>query len=148
MRLGLKLSEQYGVVAALDPQTINNTTGSTDVVDLKDKERVMFILNTGATDTTVDFAIRQSNNSNGTSDVALSGASITQYGATDDNHIKIIEVDAMAVKAAGYRYIFGKVTVGSGSTGALVAVIAIAANRYSPATDYDLTRVSEVVVKA
>lgn len=145
MNLNIRISEQLALVGTVDPLLRDDTTVNTDVIDLKNVFRVAFLVGVGATDITVDFAVRVSNNADGSSDAALSGASVTQYSATDDGKWKWVEVDAITVKAAGYRYIFGKFTVGNGTTGANVTCVALAQTRYGPATDFDLADVAEVV---
>lgn len=145
MNLNVKLYEQVALVGTVDPLLRDNTTANTDVIDLKNYSRVAFLVGVGATDITVDFAVRQSNNSDGSSDAALSGASVTQWTATDDGKWKWVDVDAIAVKAAGYRYIFGKFTVGDGTLGANCTCVALGLPRYGPATEYDLSDVAEVV---
>lgn len=141
-----RLSEQIAVVGTIDPALRDNTTADSDVIDMKLWRRVLFLVLLGATDIVVDFALRGSNNSDGSSSAAITGKSVTQLSATDDNEQVMVEITAEELETAGYRYVFGRVTIGDGTLGANVAVAVLAGEgRYRPASDHDLASVSEIV---
>lgn len=147
-----RLTDRVGVCGVVFPVSANNTTKSTEYVDMTIHRRALFILSVGATDCTVDMALHASKTpTNGdSSDKAVdASAAITQFGATDDNHIKMIELsaeDLHQLAGAGFNYVKALVTV-SNATAALVSVIAIGSDdRWASATDYDLASVTQVVV--
>ena len=140
-----QLSETLAVVATVDPQVVNNTSASSDYVDMENFRRVIFVIAVGATDTTVDAKIQEAQDASGTGAQDLSGKAITQLSATDDNKQAIIEVAAEEL-SDNYTHVKCVVTAGSGSTGAYVAVIGLAGvARYEPASDLDLASVAEIV---
>jgi hypothetical protein len=140
-----QLSEALGVMATIDPQLVDNATVSSDLVDMGVVRRLMFVLNVGATDTTVDAKLREAQDSGGTGEQDLSGKAITQLGATDDNKQVIIEVAAEEL-SAGFTHVSLDVTVGDGDTGAYVSAVGLGGiPRHHPASDDDLASVAEIV---
>lgn len=142
------LSEKVAVGAAIDPQLVDNNNVTSDYIDMSKFERVMFVVQVGATDTTVDAAIMAATDSGGTSAAAVSGKAITQLGATDDNKQAILEINAAEVAAlsGSKTHVACKITVGDGSTGAYVSCIGLAAEpRFHPASDNDVASVAEIV---
>jgi hypothetical protein len=139
-----RMTEALPVVAAIDPQLADDTTVSSDLVDMENRRRVIFVLLVGATDTTVDAKIREAQDGSATGEQDLTGKSITQIAADEDNGQVIIEVAAEEM-STGYTHLSLDVTVGDGSTGAYIAAVALAGvTRYKPDTD-DLSSVAEIV---
>lgn len=142
----IRLTEELAVVGMVAPQTVDNAAVNTDAVDLSKFNRAVFILSVGATDTTVDFKLQSDDNSNFSSPTDIPGKAVTQFSATDDNKIALIEIAAEEIGAAKERYVRGRVTVGDGTTGAVISVIALGGvPRYYAASDFDLTAVKEIV---
>ena len=138
-----RLSERLPVVATIDPQLVNNATVSSDLVNMSERRRMVFILVIGATDTTVNAKVREAQDSGGTGEQDLSDKAITQLGATDDDKQVVIEVAAEEL-SAGFTHVSLDVTVGNGTIGAYVAAVALAdVSRYKP--DTDLASVAEIV---
>ena len=142
-------SERAAVVGKIDPALRDNTTADTDVVDMSKFAEAMFVFQCGATDITVDFKLLESDASGGTY-TDISGKSITQFAATDDNKVAVINLKAeelgQGVGTAAKRYVKGRITVGDGTTGAYTAALALGMKpRFAPASDDDLAAVAQIV---
>ena len=139
------LHEVTAVVATIDPQTINNTSATSDWVNAGDFDELCFLLSVGATDTTVDAKLREATDSSGSNAADISGKSITQLSATDDNKQAVLHVRADELSPTK-PYVACVVTVGSGSSGAVISVVGLGGRaRYEPASDSDLASVVEIV---
>lgn len=136
-------SERAAVAAKVNPANNNNSTQNSDAVDMNKFHEAMFILVLGAVDSTNDFKLQESpNGSSGWQDI--SGKSITQLAATDDNKVAIINLKAEEL-SAGYRYARAVNTVGNGTTNITCAVGMGMKPRYGPASDDDLAAVAQIV---
>ncbi len=102
-------------------------------VDATGWQRLAFLLGVGATDTTVDAKVQESDTGASWADVA--GAAIAQILATGDTSECEINIDLTV--AARKRYYRLLVTVGNGATGAALAVWAIL-SLYSPSAVADV----------
>lgn len=143
-----RLSEALAVVSCIDPDAY--TTGATngDEIDMAVHARVIFIVMAGTlgSSATLDFAVYGDTTSGGSFATAITGKSITQLteAGTDADKQAIVEVTAEEVAAQGLRYIRGTMTVGTATSDA--GVVALADHsRYSPASEYDLASVDEIV---
>jgi len=139
------LSEQLAIVATIDPDAYGTGTQSSDIVDMKYFDRVIFIVMAGdlGASATLDFKVQESADGSIWSD--LTGKSITQLTQSggDSDKQAIVEVRADEL-SAGYRYLKGVMTVGTAASDC--GMVAIAGDlRYSPAEDYDLSSVNEIV---
>lgn len=142
------LSESLAVVATIDPQSVGVGTANTDVIDLKLYRRVLFVLAVGALGAsgTVDFAVRGDSASGGSFTTNITGKAITQLtkAGSDDNKQVVVEISAEEAAAQGFRYVRGLLTVGTAASQACVVVLA-GGLRYSPAAEFDLASVDEIV---
>lgn len=143
-----RLSEALALVATIDPDAYGTGTQNTDVIDMKYHRRVIFIVMAGdlGSAATLDFAVKADTASNGSFTTTLNGKSITQLtqAGTDSDKQAIIEVTAEEVAAEGFRYLRGLATLGAAASD--YGVVALASNnRYTPASDYDLATVDEIV---
>jgi hypothetical protein len=85
------LHERFGVVSTIDPANLNNATSNGDYVDMSKFHEIIAVLQLGAIDSTVDFSLRQSDDTSGTNEAVVSGKSITQLtGGTQDNNTYVI----------------------------------------------------------
>ena len=139
------LSERLAVVATIDPDAYGIGEQSSDTIDMQYFDRVMFIVLAGDLGAlaTLDFKVQESADGSTWSD--LSGKSITQLtqAGGDSDKQAIVEVKADEL-SAGYRYVKGVMTVGTAASDC--GMVAIAGDlRYSPAEDYDLSSVDEIV---
>lgn len=145
-----QLVERVAVAAVIDAQLANNTTLTSGYADYTKFARVLFILDVGATDTTVDFKLRAAKDTSGTGLADVTNAAITQISATGDNHQVLIELTGEAlhsIMGQGFNYVKGSVTIGSGTTGANVCMIALGGDgRYESAKDYQVSTVNQTVV--
>lgn len=143
-----RLSEKLAVVATIDPDAYGTGAQNTDVIDMRYHRRVLFILMLGdlGSSATLDFLVKGDTASNGSFTTTITGKSVTQLtqAGTDSDKQAIVEVTAEEVAAQGFRYIRGTATLAAATSD--YGLIALADNnRYSPASDYDLASVDEVI---
>ena len=143
----IKPSEALAVASTIDPQLVDNATKVADYIDTENGHYVTFVLNVGATDTTVDAKLRQAKDSSGTSVKDITGYGATQLAATDDNKQVVFCVAASELDTAnGFSFVTLSVTAGDGSTGAYISAVGLLSNlRYSEAADNDLSTVAEII---
>lgn len=137
--------ERAAVCATIDPFNGNNAATASDAIDMSKFGEALFVLLIGACDSTVDFKLQESANSDGSSASDLSGKVITQEtGGDDDNKQWVISVKSEEL-SSGKRYVKALVTIGNGTTN-LIAVVGLGMRpRFGPASDDDLSSVSQIV---
>lgn len=145
-----KLSEKLAVVGKIVPQNLAAGTATTDVIDLLNVRRVLFILSTGVltSTNTTDFKVRGCATSGG-SYADIPSAAITQLTQAGGDSSKIVLLEVRAEKVAalnlGYRYILGSLTTAAAA--GYVSVVALAAvGRHKPENKANLAAVKEIVV--
>lgn len=142
-----RLSEQMAVVGAIDPDQYAASTVSTDVIDMLNFRRVLFIVKAGVlgASATLDFEVNGDTASGGTFATQITGKAITQMtkAGTDDDKQALVEVTAEEVAAQGFRYIRGDLTIGVAASYADVTALG-AHTRYHPANMYDVASVDEI----
>lgn len=140
-----ELNEALAVVGYAVPLLRDNTTVATGWIAVALFRRLLFICSIGAVDISVDFKLRQATDGSGTGAADITGKLITQFSATDDNKIALIELTAEEV-GAGFTHVEGLATIGDGVTGANICLHALGGvPRYHPASDYDLAAVAQIV---
>ncbi len=135
-------SENAAVVAKVDPKNGNNSTQNTDIVDMSKFAEAMLVVQTGASDSTVDAKLQESNDAafaSGNSDV--SGKAIAQLGA-QANKVVVINLKAERMTK---RYLRGVVTVGNGTTNQVAAVLLGMSPKFGPASDDKLAACVQIV---
>ena len=143
-----RLSEQLAVVACIDPDAYTTGAATSDEIDMRYHDRVVFIVMAGTlgSSATLDFKLQGCATSGGSfSDI--SGKSITQLtqAGTDADKQAIVEITGAEAYAAGpYRYIQGVMTVGAATSDAGAIALADCTRRV-PASELDLTSVDEIV---
>lgn len=142
------LSDQLAVIATIDPSSISPGSVNTDVIDLSRVRSVIFVVAAGTlgASATLDFAVKGDSASGGSFTTTVTGKTITQLtqAGSDDNKQVIVEVSAEEAGAQGFRYVRGALTVGTAASQACVVALA-GGLRYSPASDFDLATVDEIV---
>lgn len=146
--MSMRLSEQVGVVATIDPDAYTAAAYTTDVIDMSHLDRVLFIVMAGdlGASATLDFLVKGDTASGGSFTTTITGKSITQLtqAGSDSDKQALLEVTGDEVLAQGFRYIRGTMTVGTATSDC--GVVAIGGHRrYMPMTDHDLDSVDEVV---
>ncbi|MFO0845881.1 MAG: hypothetical protein U0797_26450 [Gemmataceae bacterium] len=136
--------ERVAVVGTIDPQNGNNSTLSTDYVDMSKFAEALFVFQLGAVDNTVDCLVRESTTTSDGGGQTLSGKSATQLTSSDDNKQVVINVKAEEL-SIGYRYLRGRMAVGNGTTNMVSCVALGLVPRFGPASDDDLADVAQVV---
>lgn len=138
------LYEQLAVVATIDPQLVDNNSVTSDWVDMSEARELLFVIQAGATDTTINAKLQAATDNTGTSAADITGKAITQLTATDDNAQALIHIRADEVPA-GKSHVALVVTVGDGTTGGYVSAIGLASRlRYSDPGN-NLASVVEIV---
>src|SRR5262245_6600870 len=137
-------SERIIVTGAANPQQLNNTTASASV-DMSKFAEALFILQVGdiPTSGTVDGKLQSDDNSGFSSASDISGKSMTQLGASDDNKQVIFNLKAEEL-AAGERYARLLVT-GSAHANYVSAVAIGLMPRFGPASDDKAATVAQTV---
>lgn len=144
-------SEENAIVGCIDPDAYAANPYETDEIALENGTRVAFVVMAGTlgSSATLDFAVHGATAAGG-SYAAISGASITQLtqAGTDDDKQAILEISAQYIEnlGLGYTHIKGVMTVGTATSdcGALAIQSRLV---YSPAADFDLASVDEIVTK-
>lgn len=140
--------EAVAVAAAIDPQLVDNAAVTSDWVSLANFHQVMFVLNIGATDITVDAKLQSADDSSGTNAADLTGLAVTQIAATDDNtqYVLVVRADQVNPINAGDTHVALVVTVGDGTAGAYVSAVGLGFNAaHLPANELDVASVDEIV---
>jgi hypothetical protein len=138
-------SERAAVVGKIDPALRDDTTANTGAIDMSKFHEVMFILQVGATDITVDAKLQEDSDSGFGSASDISGKAIGQASATDDNKVWIINLKSDELTPSK-RYARMLITVGDGTSGAYTSAVALGMRpRFGPASDDDLATVDEIV---
>ena len=137
-------SDGVALAGAIDPQLLNNAALTSDWVSLKYFAQVMFVVNFGAMDIVGDVKIQSADDNSGTNATDISGLSVTQLTATDDNKQVILSVDQSEVNS-GDTHVAVVVTAGDGAAGDYVSAVCLGFNsEYQPAYDYDVASVLEI----
>ena len=125
---------------ALGASTAFNGDGS----DMQGWDGIIFILNLGVTDGTVDMKAQGDDNSAFSSATDITGAAITQVSATGDNKLYVLDVYRPTE-----RYIRAVVTTGAGAVAEEAGVVSIRYRRTGrqPVTQHaDVAEVKKVAV--
>lgn len=114
------LADSVKITQNVVSQRLNNSSANGADLDMAGWDGVLFVLNLGATDATVDMVAQSSASGGGAGYANITGAAISQISATGDNRIVAIDVWRPT-----NRFVRSRVTVGAGTTGADFGVLAI-----------------------
>lgn len=145
MSQGRRNTSKRNLIQAINPALVNNTTATTGWVDVRNATGVFAFVAIGATDTTVDAKLQKATSSGGAGATDISGAAITQLGATDDNKQASIGCETSEFSSGAYTHVRLLVTVGNGSTGAYVSGFIMLPDRHMPPTQ-PATYVEQVIL--
>lgn len=139
------LSDELAIVATIDPQVVDNTTKTSDWVDMGKFDKVMFVGNVidAGADTTIDVKIQSASNSGGTGNSDISGLANAQFTAAATGKEFVIEVRADQLDA-GDTHAALVVVVGNGGGAAILSAIGIGLCVQAPASDNDLSTVQSI----
>ncbi len=148
MTLENRLSERLALVACIDPDAYGTGAVNSDVIDMLQHRRILFVVMAGDIASTgkLDFAVYGDTASNGSFATLITGKSITQLtqAGTDSDKQAIVEVSSEEVQAQGKRYIRGVMTFTT--AGGDAGMVAVAGDsRYQPNNVFDLASVDEIV---
>lgn len=137
--------QDFALAGAIDPQILDDGSLTSDWVSIKDFKQLAFVVNVGATDTTVDVKLQSADDSSGTNAADISGKAVTQLSATDDNKQVVLRLRADQVNSAD-THVAVVVTAGNGTVGAYVSAACLGFHSgYSPANEYDVASVAQIV---
>lgn len=132
MSMGNRTFNEHYRLDAIVPQTVDDNTATTGWIRVIG-QRIVGMVFVGATDIVVDAKIRQAQDASGTGADDITGAAVTQFTATDDNKWATIDVDAAKLNINnGFNHVALVITVGNGSTGAVVAGALLQEARHKP----------------
>jgi hypothetical protein len=136
-------TEQFALVATIDPATVANTELFSDVIDMSRWGQVMGVALLGnMASETIDFK-SYTCDSGGSSRAALKNATqLAASASANDNTQLVINIRNEDLQTSGARYIvFGLVT--GGASGGPASVVAFGTDgRFQPASDFDLASVT------
>jgi len=138
-------SEEWGVVATVDPDVLTATTHDSDEIDMSKFEQVTCIAMAGTLGSSATFDCKlQSATTSGGSFADITGKSITQLteAGTDDDKQAIINLRGDEL-TEGHRYVKAVVTVGTATSDG--ACIILGKGKSGPSSDNDLASVDEIV---
>jgi len=138
------MSDYIGIAAQALPLLRDNLSVTTDWVDMAKWQRVMFIVQVGATDITVNAKLQSADDAAGTNPLDIPGKATSQWGATDDNKIKILNVSKDELNE-GDVAVACIVTIADGTLGANVSVVALGIPHFVPPEYVDLAAVAQIV---
>lgn len=145
------LSEELAVVATIDPDAYTAASYDTDVIALRNGSRLLFVVMAGdlGSSATLDFKVQGATSSGGSyTDIPTAAITqLTQAGSDSDKQA-ILELSTQYVEnlGLGYTHVKGVMTVGVATSDC--GVIALQGRqRYTPAADFDLASVDEIVTR-
>lgn len=141
-------SEEWAVVATIDPDDYTTGTYYSDVIDMGDFEEILVIVAAGTIDAsgTWDVKIQESVADSPFSAQDITGKSITQLtqAGSDADKQALINLKSDELDVADY-YKYVRVAATAAAGGGDLAVVVIGRHRYMPSSDYDLASVDEIV---
>lgn len=142
---GKGYEEYYAIMGAVNPQQMDNDSGTTPYIGLGQHRKAAFILLTGVTDADVNFKVLEATSSGGSGAQDLTNFAITEIAGGTNNKQYLIEVDAGDV-TDGFTHVAAQVTTDNGASGSFVCVVALALeSRHKPASDSDAATVVQIV---
>jgi hypothetical protein len=137
-------SERIAVVATIDPATYNDTEQLSDAVDMSKWHELMAVVLVGdmPASSTLDITLKEASTSGG-SYAAIAGKSATQLGASDDNKQVVINLKAEEL-GAGKQFV--KLSCDPSAHNTIFGGVVLGVKpRYAPASDDDLSSVTQIV---
>jgi len=138
--------EEVYIQQVKDPAVTTTGTLPASYINVGDYERFAFLLQLGATDQTTDFKVVQATAAAGTGSKDVSGAVITQFGATDDNKQAIIEVETKKLDINnGFYFVAVTSTIATG-TSTTLAILFFGINPHSVPVSQPAAFAQKVIV--
>lgn len=145
-----KAYETIGVVSCIDPDAYATGATTGDWVDIREwPDGLLAIVMAGTlgSSATLDCQLNQATDSNGTGTKIITGQSITQLtdaGTDSDKQALIFVRPADLDTANAFYWVAPVMTVGTATSDAGVVVLGVGP-RNTPASEYDLASVDEIV---
>ena len=137
------LSERMAIVATIDPVDAATSAVNSDYVDMSKFSRLMAVVMAGAITGTIDGKLTESTDGSGGSEQDLTGKTITQLSATDDNKQGVINIHESEL-SAGFDFVRLVLTPTGGTTNLAGAIILGGDASHEPASDSDLASVNSI----
>ncbi len=136
-----RFTEEYAIVATIDPTGDVTGTTTSDTIDCAELTEVVFVLllETVAATGTVDLTI---NSGTATGTITTSVTAITQLTNADDDKQVVVSV-LVDNLTDGNRYL--NAVLAQGTANSEAAVVAFGKRNYSPANEHDLATVDEII---
>lgn len=139
----IQLVESMALLATVDPDDVATTAVTSDWVDMSKFGQIIAVVQAGVLSGTLDGKLQEATSSSGTGNVDLTGKTITQLSATDDDKQGLINCRAEEL-SAGFTHVALVITPTGGSANFASGVI-LGGNAYhKPASDSDLTTVNSI----
>lgn len=143
-----RFTEEWAIVATIDPDAYGTGDQTSDVIDMADFVEIAVIVLGGTlgSSATLDVAAKGDTASNGSFATTITGKSITQMteAGTDSDKQAVISITQEDLMAQGYRYVRILASIAAAASDAAVLVLGRSAH-YSPVADYDLASVDEIL---
>lgn len=139
-------SEEWGLIATIDPATRAAGEQLSDAIDMSKWEQIKATLVIGVhSGASIDFALKSATASGG-SYSAISGKSITQVGGSplQSNKQWVINLRSGEV-TSNNQYVKASVTLTGSPSAMIYTVIVEGKGRIKPSSDNDLASVSQIV---
>jgi hypothetical protein len=144
--MGATLGESIAILGTIDPKDLATSAVNSDYCDCAKYGKVSAFILIGAITGTIDAKLQQASDSSGTGVKDITGKSITQLAATDDNKQAVISVDVSELDLANdFTHVRCVVTPTGGTTNFGGVAMLGGDARFSPVDSHDLSTVAEIV---
>lgn len=142
------------VVARIKSQSVTaSATASSDAVDMKYWDEVLFVFNMGdyaaGNNGAVTVKVEASNTSNFASAVDVSGKALTAAtftGSAGDDQVGVIRLMADEMIISGTTYRYARLSVAPANQNLTCGAVALGVRgKYQPGSDYDISSVGEII---
>lgn len=139
-------TEQYAVVATLNPDAYTASSRTTDYVNMEFFHQISAILQAGTLGATgtLNAKILQATSSTGAGAVTVAGKAITALTTADNGKLAIINLKTEEMNVVG-GFSFAALRVVSVATSDWGAIVLGLNPRYGPASANDLSDVDEII---
>ena len=139
------LSDELAIVGSAAMLNVDNTTAASEYIDMGKFDKVIFVVvvKDASADTTVNAKVQSADDGSGTNVADITGLAITQFtaAATDKEFVIEVRADQLNVNDTHVRLL---ITAGNGTVGISGGLIALGLCNQAPASDNDLSTVTEI----
>lgn len=136
--------ERFGIISTIDPQTVANSQVLGDEIDMSLWQEIIAVFLTGnMANETFDGGLQSASTSGG-SYSNITGKTLTQRAASASANDNLQFIIGLKSDEISDRYVKPRMITG-GATGGPASCVVFGIPRIGPATDNDLSSVTEVV---